>query len=343
MSPPKVPPGSDAAKIAAEMRRYIEQQGENLTTSELERYAKERMQVYGVDPVTSAASANTISVMAQRDPANTSLLAESIVARTVADPSTVGERIRNNVAQQVSERGGAAKLSQSERAELAYAEASSAYQRAGIIDAQSYADLKTRVHNYIDEGVSPEVAASAAAAPGLAQAAPQADSLSIFGYLVMLVNGDVNYTFNNTETLHVKGSAIHNHMMSTKYSMNDYNFHVKCDTIKTQSTDEFLNIRPHFGYGLGIYPSAYKALIGASFSVYAVAAKAGERWLIIGGYSYTGTKQRVYLAGIDNDIVVNNYGIKKTNGPAAEKRKSVITIEKVQKFITERCGTRNIK
>ncbi|WP_459617462.1 hypothetical protein [Bordetella sp. 2513F-2] len=342
MSPPKVPPGSDAAKAAAEVGQYIAAQGSGLELPALESYAKARMEAYGVDPVTSAASARTVTVMAERDPGNTRLLAESIVAKTVSDPATIGERIQDNVRRQVAERGGLASIGKSQQKALAYDEAEDALRRAGVTDTQSYADLRTRVHEYIDAGASPDVAASAAAAPALAQAGPQADSLSIFGYLVMLVHGDVKYVFKNTERLDVVGSVIHTHMKSTKYDMSDYNFHVKCDTIQTTSTNEFLNVRPHFGYGIGNYPGEYKSIATSSVSAYLLAGKAGMQWLTYGLYSLSGTKQRVYLAGIDNDVVMYNRGIKITNGDAADQRKTVLTIEKIGKGI-ERAITRMFK
>ncbi|MBO9354459.1 hypothetical protein GG851_10680 [Bordetella petrii] len=341
MSPPNVLPGSDAAKAAAEVGQYIADQGADLQLPELEQYVKERIIAYGGDPVTAAASAKTVTVLAERDPANTQTVAENIVASTISDPNAGVDRIRDNVKRQVAERGGIGNLSKGEQKTLAYDEAAAALRRAGITDTQSYADLKTRVNEYIDQGASPDVAAAAAAAPALAASGPTADSFSIFGYLIMLVHGDLKYIFKSTETLTVGGSAIHSHMKDVTYNVGegkDRNIHIDCDTIQTSSTGEFLNIRLRSGRGVGTYSGDYRSLMSTSFSAYGVATKWGMKWLLIGLYSLAVTKRRVYLAGIDNDMVVQSRAIDEKK----DKRTSILTIRKTQVLI-ERAKRRYFK
>ncbi|MBV7481795.1 hypothetical protein [Bordetella sp. BOR01] len=338
MSPPNVLPGSDAAKAAAEVGQYIADQGADLQLPELEQYVKERIIAYGGDPVTAAASARTVTVLAERDPTNTQTIAENIVASTVSDPNAAADRIRDSVERQVAERGGIGNLSKDEQKALAYGEAEDALRRAGITDTQSYADLRTRVNEYIDQGASPEVAAAAAAAPALAAAGPSADSLSIFGYLIMLVHGDLKYVFKNTETFKVGGNAIHSHMKDVTYEMPPHNLHIDCDTIQTSSTGEFLNIRLRWGRGVGTYPGEYRSLVSTSFTAYAITTKWGMKWLLLGLYSLAVTKQRVYLAGIDNDIVFRSRSI----GDDKDKRKSLLTIRKT-KILIERAKRKYFK
>jgi len=330
MSPPTVLPGSDAAKAVAKVGQYVADQGAGLQLPVLEQYVKDVIVEYGGDPVTAAASARTVTVMAERDPANTQGIAEHIVAKAVSDPNTISDRIRENVQRGVAERGGLNSLTKDEQKALAYDEASGALRSAGITDTQSHADLKTRINDYIDQGASPEVAAAAAAAPALAAGGPVADSLSIFGYLVMLVHGDVKYVFNNSETLNVSGSAIHSHMKSVKYDMSAYNFDIVCDTIQTSSTNEFLNGRFHIGLGVGNYPGTYKALMTSAFSFYGGVGKLGMQWRPFTLYSLNGTKKRLYLAGIDNDMVMYNRAIEEDRD---HRETSVLTVEQAKQAI----------
>lgn len=306
-SSPVLLPDSAAASAVAETRQFFQVQGANLQLPELEQFIKQKVMEYGADPVTAASSARTVSVLATQNPANAQGAAEHVVGATIADPALGSAKIRNNVLKELEQRGGAEALTPTEQKALAYEHARQGLRDAGVVDTQSYQDVQTKIHQYIDQGVSPDLAASAAAAPTLAQGMPQADSFSIFGYLTMLVHGKVEYTFKNTETLKVSNSAIHGHLGNTTYEMVGHNFLVECDTIQTSSTGE--NVRAHSGAAIGEYKSQYKALMGSSAGLYLGAAKYGGRWLVLAGMLRTYTGLRVYLAGTDSDVVKNNISI----------------------------------
>lgn len=306
-SSPVLLPDSVAAAAVAETRQYFQTQGDNLRLPELEKFIKQKVIEYGADPVTAASSARTVNVLATQNPANAQGAAEHVVGATIADPALGSAKIRDNVLKDVEQRGGVEKLSPTEQKAIAYEHASQGLKDAGVADTRSYQDVQTRIHQYIDQGVSPDLAASAAAAPALARGMPQVDSFSIFGYLTMLVHGQVEYTFKNTETLMVANSAIHGHLGNTTYQMVGHNFLVQCGTIQTSSTGE--NVRAHSGAAIGDYKSQYKALMGASVGLYLGAAKYGGRWLILAGMLRAYTGIRVYLAGTDSDVVKNNISI----------------------------------
>lgn len=295
---PYVRPGSKAAQAVTEVGEYFAG-NPHPTPAQLEAMVKDRITAHGGDPVTAAASAATAREMAARNPGQEQAMAEQLVGVTLADPARAGQSVMQdtrNAWAEAEQRGG-----EVDKAGIARDQGRQALADAGAMDTASSSLFDTKFQGYLDQGVSPEMAAAAAVAAVLAQSAPQADSFSIYGYLTMLVHGNTDYSFNNEEHVDIKGSAIHTHFSTTTYNMGSNDFLVDCDTIKTKSTGE--DVRTHSGHAIGRYEGTYYSTALSSVSGYFYRHKWGTLSKAVSGATFSGSGGRVYLAGLDSDLV----------------------------------------
>lgn len=299
---PNVLPGSQAAQAVDEMNQFIRDHGD-LSPSELEQAIKNKIMDYGGDPVTAAAAGRTASVMAEKDPARTSMIAENVVGTTLADPNLASSQAADRVDARLAEMGrDPSSLTDDEKSAIAYEEANVVLQNAGMTDTDSSQALQEAVDQYIADGATPSQAAAAAVVAVLAQAMSSASSFSIFGYFSMLVHENVNYIFKNTETMNVTGSALHTHLASTTYDMPERNFYIKATTIKTKSNSE--TVRTHPGRALGKYDGSYDSYAQRSGSLFAWSNQVGVNQHLVGGVSGSLAGVRVYVAFYDSDLTV---------------------------------------
>lgn len=298
-----IQPGSAAEQVVNNVGNYVANNPGVSPDVRLD-YIKNQIQAYSGDPVTSAATARAIDVMAQRDPANAQAIAQDLTAKTVSSPSTMGDRIRDKVSGRLDGQSG---LTRAQQEAIAYEEAKSVLAEMGIIDTKSLAEVRANIKKYLDQGVSPAAAAAAAGQATAAGAAASPNTFSILGYLVRLVRGAVTYDFKDTQTLNVTGSVIHSHSNAVTYELGGNNIHIDCSsTMKTYSGQSMLNFRFHSGKGIGEYNGSYSANLYTSLSLYAGSLKYGGEWHIYSGYLMTGTFVRFYFAGFDNDVVLSN-------------------------------------
>lgn len=296
---PYVRPGSKAAQAVDEVGDYFVN-NPNPTPAELETMVKARIMGHGGDPVTAAASAATARELAGRSPGQEQAVAEQLVGVTLADPARAGQSVMQDTrnAWEAAEQSGG----EVDKAGIARDQGKQELADAGAMDTASSALFETKFQGYLDQGVSPDMAAAQAVAAVLAQSTPQADSFSIYGYLTMLVHGNTNYSFNNAEQVDIKGSAIHTHFSTTTYNMGGHDFLVDCDTIKTKSTGE--DVRTHSGHAIGRYEGTYYSTALSSVSGYYYRHKFGTLSKAVSGASFIGSGGRVYLAGLDSDLVL---------------------------------------
>lgn len=270
-------------------------------------YVRQQLLAYSGDPITAASTARAIEVLAERDPTNAQAIAQDLAAKTVAHPSTIGDRVRQRVTNRLQ---GRTDLSQSQREAIAFEEAQSVLQETGAIDAQSSGGVRADIQQYMEDGVSAEAAAAAAAQSAATSASSAPSTFSILGYLIRLVRGEVTYDFQDTQTMNVTGSVIHSHSDTVTYEMPGKDIHIKCSsTMKTYASQSLLNFRFHSGRGIGVYSGSYDATLFTSLSLYGLATKYGTEWHVYSGYLFTGTLGRLYIAGFDNDIVLYNTAI----------------------------------
>ncbi|GAB1578025.1 hypothetical protein [Bordetella petrii] len=296
---PYVRPGSTAARAVSEVGQYFADHPDP-TPVELEAMVKDRIVAHGGDPVTAAASAATARELAGRSPGQQRALAEQLVGVTLADPARVGQSVVQNTRQaweKAAEGGGKV-----DKVGIARAQAQEALADAGAADTTSSSLFDTKFQEYLDQGVSPEMAAAQAVAMVLAQATPQAGSFSIYGYLTMLVHGNTDYVFLNEEHVKIKGSAIHTHFVSTTYNLGSNDFIVDCDTIKTSSTGE--DVRTHSGHAIGRYESQYFSTATSTLSGFWWRHKWGTLTKTVSGATASISGGRVYLAGLDSDLML---------------------------------------
>ncbi|CAM4332043.1 hypothetical protein BOTU111921_23865 [Bordetella tumbae] len=303
---PHVLPGSDAAAAVDEVSNYFANQGPDLDIPALQDFVKQTIVSHGGDPVTAAVSSTAVGDLATKDPAQAQKVAENVVGITLADPAVASSNAKERVAAALKATGEPLDaLTAQQQEDIAFNEANGVLRNAGVVDAQSQQDLRTKIHQYMEEGSSPEMAAAAAVAAILAQNMAEAESFSIFGYLTMMVHGDAEYIFKNTELLKIADSSIHTNLSNTTYNMKANNFVVTCDTIKTSSSGE--DVRAHEGAAVGKYLGSYDSYAQKSYSVNLIYKyRWGGRVKSLAVATVTETLGRVYLAVFDSDLVWNS-------------------------------------
>lgn len=329
---PNVLPGSQAAQAVDEIGQLV--QSNNLSPDALEQAIKQKIIEYGGDPVTAAAASRTASVLAEQDPARSSMIAENIVGATLADPGLASSQASDRVDARLKEMGvDPASLSDDQKKTIAYEEANAVLTNAGAANTESSQALQQAVDQYIEQGASPSQAAAAAVVSVLAQAMPKSDSFSIFGYLSMLVHGEVEYTFKSTEKMTVTDTSIHTHLSNTKFDMPGHKFYIKATDIKTSGTNEW--VRAHPGAAFGFYDGDYLSATPASGSLFLWSNQYGVEQLAVGLISASASTARVYLSFYDSDMVVNKWGISKV------KTDNRMTLIEACNFVRERYSSKS--
>jgi len=304
---PRVLPGSQAAQAVDEVGQFFAGRTEPVPPADIESFVKHKILEYGGDPITAATAGNTASTLAYQNPANAQMVAENVVGMTVADPALAGSKAKTGILNDLKNAKG--ELSPADQKDIAFRHANSQLQQAGVTDTQSSAALQSSINAYIDQGVSPDLAAAAALAEILAQSMPQADSFSIFGYLSMLVYGDTNYSFKQIETMDVTNHALHTHLANTTYEMPGHKFSLLCtSSIKTSATGEY--VRAHTASAHGFYDGLYISMTPKAASLNLVNFKFGTMSFGLGGLLVSFAPLRIYLAIFDSDLVWANRPIK---------------------------------
>lgn len=315
---PRVLEGSQAARAVDEIGRFV-RANSHLTPAALEQAVKEKVISYGADPVTAAAASRTAAVLAEQDPARAPMIAENIVGATLSDPNVAASQAARRVdARLEGSNGNGHALSQAEQSAIAYEEANAVLQASGVTDTQSSQALQSAVDQYIASGATASQAAAAAVVSLAPQAMPQADSFSIFGYFNMLVHGDVDYIFKNTETMNVSGSAIHTHLSTTTYDMEGHKLYIKATDIKTSGVSEI--VRAHPGKALGRYDGSYFAAAPATLSVNLWTTQRGIDQHLIGVRSASLAGLRLYLSLYDSDLANTDFKI----SPGSDSRATAL-------------------
>lgn len=296
---PYVRPGSTAAQAVREVGEYFADHP-SPTPAELEALVKARIVAHGGDPMTASASAATARELVGRSPGQEQAVAEQLVGVTLADPARAGQSVMQNTrkAWEAAGKDGG----EIDKAGIARTQGQQALADAGAMDSTSSALFDTKFQEYLDQGVSPEMAAAQAVAMVLAQAMPQPDSFSIYGYLTLLVHGNTDYVFKNEEHVNIKGSAIHTHFGNTTYNLGSNDFFVDCDTIKTSSTGE--DVRTHSGHAIGRYEGTYFSTALSTVSGFGWRHKWATLSKAVSGATLSASVGRVYLAGLDSDLML---------------------------------------
>ncbi|MVW73599.1 hypothetical protein [Bordetella sp. 15P40C-2] len=294
---PRVLEGSRAAQAVDEIGQFV-RGNPDIDPGALEQAVKAKIVQYGGDPVTAAAASRSAAVLAQQDPGRAGLIVENIVGTTLADPNLAASQAAARVDARLRQQG--APGSEAAHSAIAYEEANAVLQASGVTDTQSSQALQQAVDQYLARGATASQAAAAAVVSVLAQAMPEAGSFSIFGYFNMLVHGDAEYLFKNTETMRVTGSAIHSHLSTTTYKMNGQKLHIEADEIKTKGVSEV--VRAHPGEAKGIYGGSYVSWTPLTVSGYGWTTQYGKEQHLAGGGSVSLSGLRVYLAIYDSDL-----------------------------------------
>lgn len=197
---------------------------------------------------------------------------------SASDLAAMIAAIRRNIDSEMAAQGGADNLTPAQQQAIAVGQTQQAFEQAGITDSQLNQDTEARIGEYMELGVSPRTAASAAASSVVSPATPSAGEFAVEGDVIKEVDEASVYHFNDTEDLHVVGSVIHNHVGPLLYDVSGYDVDINCDTITTSSTVEWA--RTHWGTAVGVYPGSYKATVGASFSGYGAVTKWGGTALL---------------------------------------------------------------
>ncbi|MBO1111810.1 hypothetical protein [Bordetella petrii] len=303
---PYVLPGSTAADAVDEVNAFWQRNGGNVAPKELEKFVDKTLRQHGVDPVTAAASARTASLMAEENPAGALASAEQLTGITVADPTRVAATASGRVNADLSKTGKTfGDLSRDEKISLAQKGAMQTLADAGVPESEASGPVQQEVARLIDAGVPPDEAAAAAAAAVMSQMLPQADSFNIFGYLSMMVHQRAEYTFMNTETLEIGGSAFHTHAQNTKYDMAGHDINLRVtDTLKTSSTREAA--RSKYSLARGIYEGTYESYVPVSYQLYwQNVMRRGIEAKNLGIASLSVSGVRFYVAGYDSDVVIS--------------------------------------
>lgn len=295
---PYVRPGSVAQAAVDQVGEYFRTHP-NPTPAELEKLVKDQIVSHGGDSVSASASAATVAELARRSPGQEQALAEHLVGVTLADPGQTAQSVAQDTRKAWAEAEAATPDGKIDKNDIAREQGRKALRDAGI-GTESSGAFDAKFKEYLDQGVSPDLAAAAAVAAVLAQAMPQASGFSIFGYLTLLVHGNTSYVFKNDETIEVKGSVIHTHFDNTTYNLGSNVFQVDCDTIKTSGVGT--EVRIHTGSTYGNYNLWYFSYATLSGSLFGYKHKTAGFSKTISGATYSGSLGRVYLAGLDSDV-----------------------------------------
>ena len=118
------------------------------------------------DPVTAAVSSTAVGDLAAKDPAQAQKVAENVVGVTLADPAVASSNAQQRVESALKATGKPLDaLTAQEQEDIAFNEANGVLRNSGVVDAQSQQDLRTKIHQYMDQGSSPSMAAAAAWSP----------------------------------------------------------------------------------------------------------------------------------------------------------------------------------
>jgi len=302
---PYVAPGSPAAGAVDEVSAFWAENGGNVSPAQVEQFVKHTLESHGTDPVTAAASARTASLLAEQNPGGAQAAAENVVGVTLADPARAADSARDQVDAELARTGKTAdQLSREEKIALAEGQAKQSLATAGIPESESSGPVSEAVSRLVDQGVAPDLAAAAAVSIVLGQMMPSADSFSIFGYLTMLVHGDAEYNFLNTESLKIANSAIHTNMTGTTYDMSGHDISLYTHTIKTKASKE--EMRSRNSLARGEYHGTYESFSPISISFYWLnMARRGWQTRDLGLASMGISGLRVYFAGYDSDVVLS--------------------------------------
>jgi len=320
---PYVLRGSTAADAVDKVDAFFQSNGGSVAPKELEKFVDKTLRQYGVDPVTAAASARTTSLMAEENPAGALTAAEQVVGITIADPTRVASSASDQVKADLSKTGKTFDdLSRDEKISMAKEGAMQTLADAGVPQSESSGPVQQEVTRLIDAGVPPDEAAAAAAAAVMSGMLPQADSFNIFGYLSMMVHQRAEYTFMNTETLEIGGSAFHTHAQDTTYEMAGHDINLRVtDKLKTSSTSE--EARSKYSLARGIYEGTYESYVPVSYQLFwQKVTRVGFDAKSLGFASLSLSGIRFYLAGYDSDVVASS----QTSNSERDGRAELLTL-----------------
>jgi len=167
---------SDAARAMAEIAAL------DLKPTDIGAQVSPTLDKYGVSPERQIDIIETLTKQAaDRSPGDMSELAEDAVGRAVADPRVAGEKAKQTI------KDAESSMTDDELAKLAVKAAGDEAERAGA----SREAAEEQAQKNLDQGMSPAMAAQAAATVTAARANNFAAGFEIFGYLDAVVKGAV--------------------------------------------------------------------------------------------------------------------------------------------------------
>ena len=305
---PTVLPGSDAASAVDEIGAYYKQHGRD----GLEQAVADIAEKHGADPIKASAMRGAAQEMIDQNPDQAEKIAKHLVGTTIADPAIAGQQASNSISQTIKDQGlDYNTLTNEQKTDLAMQAAEKSIADAGgaAMSSDAKAAMRAKMQQQIAQGLTPGQAASAAV---VAYMGPQVGSANavgafdIFGYVTSLVHGEAVFTFKDTETIHVKQTAMHNYMDNISYLLEGKKYTIYADTIKTSGSVE--KARVHSGTAYGHYHGKYVSKTALSVSIFSLMSNIPNAQVLATGGIFSASGVRFYAAVFDKDFIIKGGG-----------------------------------